>query len=174
MVRRRETCGMTRCRMRSSRSVAVKCASRLPHLFRMAHTSWASIQKNDTISRAARISLAQNITAPSESIGRKMLCMNISILFTEHPLEDRADMFEVIVQVEGLTDPGLAQRPDHFLISQQLGLEIGPLLPDLHGVALHQPVGILARYAGLGQVEQKLLGKDQSLHLVEVPRHVLG
>ena len=48
------------------------------------------------------------------------------------------------------------------------------MLPDLHGITLHQPVGILAGHSGLGQVEQDLLGEDQPLHLVEVAQHIIG
>ena len=71
---------------------------------------------------------------------------------------------------------GSCPRPArrHFRIRQQFLLEILPLLPDLHGVFLHQPVGVLPGNAGLGQVQQDLLGKDQPLHLVQVPQHVFG
>src|SRR5512133_18744 len=124
MVSRRETCGMMRCRMRSSRSVAVKRASCLPHLLRMTLTSWASIQKNARINSAARISLAQNMAAPSVSCGRNRSHINDSTLFTEHPFEDRPDMLEMVVQVKGLADPGFTERPDHLLVGQQLRLEI--------------------------------------------------
>src|SRR5450631_2152170 len=172
MVSRREICGMILCRMRSSRSVSEKRASLLPHLLRLALTTPASIQKNDTISRAARSSLAQYITAPSVSSGRKMPCMTDSILFTEHPLEDCIHMLQVVAQVKCLTDFGLAQRPGHFLVSQQFRLEVLALLPDLHGIALNQAVGILAGDPGLGQIEQDLLGEDQPFHLVEVSGHV--
>src|SRR5208282_1316675 len=137
MIRSRETCGVTRCRIWSFRSVLVKAASRLPHLFSTRTISWASIQKKARISSAPSISLAQNRMEPSSSCGRKSAWTKDRILvFTEDSLKDGIDVFEVIGEIERLSDLGLAQGADHILVGQQFLLEILALFPDLHGVAL--------------------------------------
>lgn len=135
---------MPRSRIRLSRSVSVKAVSRRPHLFKAITTSCESDQNSATISSAPKISLAQNSAAPSPVSTNNKLLMISSNLFTENPLENSVDVFEVIIQVERLADLGFAQGSDHFLVGQQLGLEIGALLPDFHGIALNQAIGIFA------------------------------
>src|SRR5450631_392684 len=148
MVSRRDTCGMARWMTRLAMSAELKTASFRPYLFKSRMINCASSQNAVRISRAPRSSLAQIRITASVSWGRRNACsIASSLLLTEHPLEDGCHMLEVVVEVEGFADLGLAQRPDAFLIPQQFGQEVGALFPDLHGIALDQPVGILAGYA---------------------------
>ena len=62
----------------------------------------------------------------------------------------------------------------HLGIGLEQGEEIALALPDLHGVLLHQLVGVLARHALLRQRDQHALRMHQPAEPVEVLAHVAG
>jgi hypothetical protein len=63
------------------------------------------------------------------------------MVFAEDPGKDRVDMLGVVAKVELLLDLGRRQGGRDLGVGQKLGLEVRALLPDLHRVALHQPIG---------------------------------
>ena len=73
-------------------------------------------------------------------------------------------MLGVVRKVEQSGDLGIRHRRGDFWIGLQFTKEISTFLPDLHGVALHQAIRILAADALLGQGQQDLLGMDQPAH----------
>jgi hypothetical protein len=89
---------------------------------------------------------------------------------TEHPLEDRVDVLGVVAEVEFLLDLGRGKRPS--LRHRRAVPRGNPCLrfPDLHGVALDQPVGVLPADARLGQRQQHALRMHQAAELVHVLR----
>src|SRR5262249_30689847 len=63
----------------------------------------------------------------------------------ERPVEDDIDLLEVMLDGEAGIDLGRRERPRHLGIGFERRLEVRPLLPNLHGVPLHQDVSLLAR-----------------------------
>src|SRR5690606_13688978 len=89
-------------------------------------------------------------------------CSEALSSLSEDPLENRVHVFGVVGEVEFLPDFLLRQRGAHLLVGQQLFQEIGALLPHLHGIALHQPVGVLAADAGLCKRQKHALRMDEA------------
>src|SRR5512143_3361810 len=75
----------------------------------------------------------------------------------EHAPEDRVDVLEVIAEVELLLELGVAEIFLHLGVLLQELQEVAFAAPDRHGVALHEPVGILAARALLRQRQQHAL-----------------
>ena len=83
----------------------------------------------------------------------------------EDPGEDRVDMLGVIAEVEFFADFGFRQGGAHFAVAQKFFEEVLALFPDLHGVALHEAIGILARQAGLGERQKHALRMHEAANL---------
>ena len=87
----------------------------------------------------------------------------------ENAAEDRVDVFEMV----GGIDRGIDRSPAAAAASlpgppEPLG-KAGAALPCFHRVFLHEPVGVLAADAGLGQREQYPLRVDEAAERVEIP-----
>src|SRR4051812_10390324 len=93
---------------------------------------------------------------------------------SEHALEDRVDVFEVIAEVELLVDLGIGEVFLHLGVLLQERIEVAFAAPDRHRVALDQLVGIFAARALLRQRDQGALGVDQAAEPVEALLHVGG
>src|SRR6266567_2954935 len=91
----------------------------------------------------------------------------------EHALKNRVDVTQVGVEIEARGDLGLAQMLAHVGIGVEQRAEIAFAAPRLRGVALDQPIGLLARHALLGEREHNALGMDESAEPVEILAHVL-
>ncbi|MNL34943.1 hypothetical protein D3C87_1569410 [compost metagenome] len=85
-------------------------------------------------------------------------------------------MLEVIGVVEHGVDLRITESHLRvFLeISRKLAGTVAAHFPDLHGVALHGGIAVLAAIAGLGQRQQHALRIVQAAEQVEVFPHVLG
>ena len=68
----------------------------------------------------------------------------------------------------------LAQVLAHVLVGLEQPSRKSLAAPDLHGVALHQPIGVLARDALLRERDQHALRMHEPAQPVEVLAHVLG
>src|SRR5438105_13850949 len=91
----------------------------------------------------------------------------------EHALKDRVDMAEVMAEIEILFDLGSAQMLSHVLVVLEQGQKIAAAAPHLHGVALDQPVSLLARDASLRERDQDSLRVHESAEPVEIFGHVV-
>src|ERR1700681_1954048 len=82
--------------------------------------------------------------------------------FAEHALEDRIDVLEVIAEVELAGYFGVAEILLHSGVLLQQRLEVASAAPHRHGVAWHEPVGVLAAGALLRQRHQMPLRVDEA------------
>src|SRR5215469_13208276 len=89
----------------------------------------------------------------------------------KHALEDRVDLLEMISEVEVGFKLLLTQMFAHVLVGREQRQKVAIAGPDLHGIALHQPVGLLARDALLGQRQQHALRMHEPTEAVEIPLH---
>src|SRR2546422_8498886 len=78
--------------------------------------------------------------------------------FPEHPLEDGVDLLEMIAEVEVFLELGRAQVLAHVLVGLEQREKVAFPLPDPHGVALHQTIGIFAREPLAGERDHHPLG----------------
>ena len=76
-------------------------------------------------------------------------------------------MLEVIAEIEVLGDLGFAHMRPHLRVGFQECEKIAFAAPDLHGVLLHQPVGLLARHALLGERDQQPLRVHEPAEAIE-------
>ena len=83
-------------------------------------------------------------------------------------------MFGMVAHVEFLVDLVLAQRLADLFIGQKLFAEIGAVLPDFQGVALHHCIGIFAGDTGLGEGQKHALAHDEAGEFVHIVEHVVG
>lgn len=65
-----------------------------------------------------------------------------------------------------------AQCRHDFAVAEQFGEEVLAFLPYFHRVPLHEPIGVLAGNACLGQRQKHALRMHESRELVQVLQHV--
>ena len=75
-------------------------------------------------------------------------------LLAKHPQEDLIHVFQLPLQVECVFDLPPRDLPGNLRIAQHQLPEVESFVPGLHGVALHNPVGVLAHHTVLDQIEQ--------------------
>src|SRR5919108_3235605 len=89
-------------------------------------------------------------------------------------LEDGVDVSRVLVEVEDRVERGAVEPlSDLRVAADELG-EVALLLPGAQRVNLHEPVGLVARQAGLDEGEQKPLAEEEAVACLEVPPHPIG
>ena len=95
------------------------------------------------------------------------------MLLTENPGENLIHVAEIAVEIENR----LNLRRGQVLADLGVGLdplgEFAPFFPDLHGRALHQPVGRVPGQPLVDQGQQQRLGEDQAPGQLEIGGHVL-
>ncbi len=77
-------------------------------------------------------------------------------LLAQYALEDRIHIAKLPRVVEGPRELLLAEQRGDRRIARNFIAKDQILFPRAHGMALHQPIRILAQHAGLGQIEQQL------------------
>ena len=86
-------------------------------------------------------SIAKRMTTHHEveylQLNPRYQCLRYS---AKYPVENRVNMLGVIAHVELLTDFFFGKCSQNLVITEKLGEEILVLIPDLHGIALHQAV----------------------------------
>src|SRR6516165_590751 len=92
----------------------------------------------------------------------------------EHALKDRLNVLYVMLHVEQLRQLRLAQVLPDFTVCFEQGREIALFLPRKHGIALDEPISVLAREPLLGEREHHALGVHQTAKAIEVLLHARG
>src|SRR5467141_789872 len=92
----------------------------------------------------------------------------------KNPLEDRVDVLELLAQIESALDLLRREHASDVGIRAQQAFEVALLGERQHGVALHPLIGLLARDALPGELEQYRPGKDDAAQSIEVLAHALG
>ena len=69
---------------------------------------------------------------------------------------------------------GVVEHRPHLGIGHEQLAERALLLPRLHRVALHDPVGVVAARAGLDEREEHRLAEHEPERRVEIAQHALG
>src|SRR5579872_4933731 len=91
-----------------------------------------------------------------------------SLTRAEHALEDGVDVLEVEAEVELFSKLGIRQIFLHVGVLLQEGEHIPFAAPDLHRVALHEAVGVLAARAFLGQRQQHAAGVYETAEAIKI------
>src|SRR3954462_2422402 len=92
----------------------------------------------------------------------------------QHPFEDSGDVPELVVEVECLVEFLGVEARLHLRLGGERVLEVAPLVPDAHRVALHDDVGGLPLHAALDELEEHRLGEDEAARRVQVLQDALG
>src|ERR1700686_4309583 len=101
-------------------------------------------------------------------------CFSGWAILSENPGKDFVDVAQLAFQIEGmLNGPPRNETRDLCVFEHQV-VEVQVICPSAHGVPLDHPVSVLARYAVLHQIEQKLPAEDQTSGTFEVAHHALG
>src|SRR5262245_29041131 len=90
---------------------------------------------------------------------------------SEHALEDRIDVLEMMIRVEIGFQTLLRELCSNVLVSFQQRKEIALAAPDLHGVALNETIGVFARNPFLCKRDEYALRMNKSAKPVEVLLH---
>ena len=77
------------------------------------------------------------------------------------------------LQIESHFDLFARYAPGNLGIVHDQLAEVEPFFPGVHGVALHQTVGIFAGDAMLNQVEQELSAENQAARAFQVRQHTI-
>src|SRR5581483_1979704 len=89
------------------------------------------------------------------------------------PLEDRVDVFEVMLYIQRVLDiRGREVAPD-LRIAQELALELAAFSPDLQCMTLDHAVGLVPSNAFFHQFQENPLGEDRAAALSHVAEHVI-
>src|SRR5256885_8012591 len=88
-------------------------------------------------------------------------------------IEDGVDVARVLAEVEDRVERSRVEAPrDLRIAANELG-EIELLFPGAHRMALHEPVGLVARQARLDEREQEPLAEVEAAARLEVAQHPL-
>ena len=113
------------------------------------------------------------LTVLVEGRVRGKFAPSVTLLTAEDPVKDRADVLEVIGEVEIRFEFGLAEVIRHVLVSLQEREEIAFAPPHPHGVTLDELVRVFTWRAFLGQRKQHALRMDEAAKQVEILPHGL-
>src|SRR4051812_37337416 len=112
-------------------------------------------------------------TTPAPETGLKTSFQSLRRNRREHPIKNRVDVAQLIVQVERLLDFRWRQDARQIGIGQEERLEVFLFVKRAHGVALDPFIRLLARNSPTCQLQQYGAGKDHAARTIEILFHPL-